>query len=310
MSRTALRGLVPVFLKDLSARGFAVRTCETYRQRMRFFLEYLEAGGVSRPGELTRDVLQGYQTHLHQQRGTHGRRLALSTQAHSLTIIRSFCRFLARRELILVDPSRDLELPKVQRRLPTSILTTREVLTFLKAINLRSRQGIRDRAMFETLYSTGLRVGELVTLTPADVDLEAGFVRVRRGKGGKARVVPLGRVAARWIQRYLESARPDASPDIALFLSVRAPHKPRPLDRDTMSDRVRHWARVAGLSKRVTCHSWRHACATHMLQGKASLRHIQELLGHAQLTTTQRYTHVTILDLKRIHQKCHPRGRP
>lgn len=310
MSRTALHGLVPVFLKDLAARGFALRTCETYRQRMRFFLEYLEASGVSRPGELTRDVLQGYQTHLHQQRGAHGRRLALSTQAHSLTIIRTFCRFLARRELILMDPSRDLELPKVQRRLPASILTTREVLTFLKAINVRSGQGIRDRAMFETLYSTGLRVGELVALTPADVDLEGGFVRVRRGKGGKARVVPLGRVAARWIQRYLESARPDASPDTALFLSVRAPHKPRPLDRSTLSDRVRYWARVAGLTKRVTCHSWRHACATHMLQGKASLRHIQELLGHAQLSTTQRYTHVSILDLKRIHQKCHPRGRP
>jgi len=301
---TAAHPVLALYVKDLKARGFTPRTCENARQRLRFFFEYLEATGVSRVGDLTAEDILGYQTHLQERRGPQGQRLGRATQLHDLVVVRSFCRFLLRRRLVLADPSQDLVLPRVPRRLP-AIPTTREVLQFLRAIDTRTPRGVRDRAIFETLYSTGLRASELAALTPADVDLAEGLVRVRSGKGGKSRIVPLGKIAARWIGRYLAVRRASASHEDALFLSTRG----QPLRRDTLSDLVRHWAARSGLKKRITCHTFRHACATHMLRGRANLRHVQELLGHARLTSTQIYTHLDIQDLKRVHTRCHPRSR-
>lgn len=301
----ALHKIVPLFLKDLEVRGFAPRTCENYRYRMRLFLDYLTSCSISKFSELTQDVILGYQAHAHERRGLYGQRTTHNTQAHELAVVQRFCSFLVRRGLILADPSRDLELPRSERRLPRSILTTREAVRFLNAIDTKTALGVRDRAIFETLYSTAMRVGELVALTPGDMNLEEGYALIRRGKGGKARLVPLGRIAARWIQRYCQTVRAAASPDAPLFLSCRG----RPMKRATLSILVRHWTRVAGLKKRITCHSWRHTCATHLLQRRASLRHIQELLGHEKLSTTQVYTRVSILDLKRVHRKYHPRGQ-
>jgi integrase/recombinase XerD len=207
---------------------------------------------------------------------------------------------------MLINPSQQIVLPKIARKLPATILTAAEVARFLGAIEINTALGIRDRAMFETLYSTGLRIGELLALIPADVDLVEGYVRVRHGKGGKSRIVPLGRVAARWIEKYLDAGRRGISPALPMFLSWRTN---RPLDRGTVSKILRGWLARSGLKKRVTCHGFRHACASHMLRGRASLRHIQEMLGHASPTTTQIYTHVEILDLKRVHDRCHPRSR-
>jgi integrase/recombinase XerD len=299
-------GIVTTYLKDLAVRGFAIRSRETYGQDLAVFVDYLEASQIDHPTDITLDVLRAYQTYLHEKPGLHTARLSLGTQTRYLSVVRSFCGFLCRRSLTLMDASRGLVLPKVQRHLPSVILTTHEVLRFLKAIDTRTPLGIRDRAIFETFYSTGLRVGELVALIPADVDLAEGFLRVRRGKGGKARVVPLGDAAVHWIKRYLDTGRKGFSPAAPLFLSsVRQ----QMMDRATLSQLVRRVARRAGLKKRVTCHTFRHTCATHMLRGRASLRHIQELLGHANATTTQIYTHVEILDLKRVHRRCHPRSQ-
>lgn len=300
----AIDHVVALFVKDIKARGFAARTCESYRQRLRYFVDYLKAHGVPRVHELTTEVILGYQSSLHERRGRHGRRLALKTQLFDLGVVRTFCRFLLRRGALLTDPTRDLVLPKVEKRLPT-VLTSREVLQFLRAIDTRTALGVRDRAIFETFYSTGLRASELAALTPADVDLEEGLVRVRAGKGSKTRVVPLGRIAARWIARHLATSRRDAGIDEPLFVSAHG----HMLRRNSLSYLVRHWAAKSRLTKRITCHSFRHACATHMLRGRAGLRHIQELLGHARLSTTQIYTHVNIQDLKRVHSRCHPRSR-
>lgn len=293
------------FARDLVARGFAVRSQETYQQDLASFVNYLRLVSVERPQDLTPEHLLAYQTHLYEQPGARGTRLSLCTQARCLTVARSFCDYLYRRGLVLMDPSRKLIMPRLDRKLPAVILTTREVSAFLRAIDTHTPLGVRDRAIFETLYSTGMRVSEMLALAPADVDLVEGFVRVRRGKGGKARVVPLGRIAARWVERYLAIARAGASPVGPLFVSFTG----RPLSRRVMTDLVRRWAWRASLKKPITCHAFRHACATHMLRGRASLRHIQELLGHASAKTTQIYTHVAILDLKRVHQRCHPRSR-
>lgn len=298
-------GLLRTYVKDLAVRGFTLRSCGTQGQNVAMFLAYLDSVRIEHPADITLDVLKAYQTHLHEEPGAKGKRLSLSTQARHLAAVRSFCSFLCQRGLTLVDASRGLAMPRIARRLPSVILTTAEVMRFLNAIDTRSRHGIRDRAIFETLYSTGLRVGELAALTPADVDLDEGFVRVRKGKGGKARVVPLGDAAAHWIRRYLAAGRDQLSPAAPLFLTSRR----YPMHRALLSTMVRAIARQAGLKKRVTCHTFRHTCATHMLRNRASLRHIQELLGHASPTTTQIYTHVEILDLKRVHQRCHPRSQ-
>lgn len=299
-------GIVETFLKDLSVRGFAARSRETYAQDLTVFIAYLEANRIPHPSDITLELLRAYQTYLHEKPGLRAPRLSLVTQARHLSVVRSFCAFLCRRGLTLIDASRGLVMPKIHPRLPDVILSTREVLRFLKAIDTRSPLGIRDRAIFETLYSTGMRAGELAALTPADVDLAMGFVRIRRGKGGKARVVPLGDAAVQWIRRYLDAGRQGFSPAAPLFLSAL---RKKAMDRGALSVLARRIARQAGLKKRVTCHSFRHACATHMLRGRASLRHIQELLGHASATTTQIYTHVEILDLKRVHRQSHPRSR-
>jgi integrase/recombinase XerD len=293
------------FVRDLSVRGLRPRSLVAYSAAVRAFVVYLDAHGLIEPQDLSPAVLEAYQAHLFEDRGARGHRLSLSTQSGRLSAVRAFCRYLTRRGVTLLDPSRDLVLPKVVKKPPRVILTRAETMRFLRSIPVRHLLGVRDRAAFETLYSTGLRVGELVRLVPADLDLDAGFLCVRAGKGGRARVVPLGRVAVEWIRRYLELTRRQRGPTDPVFVSQRG----TPLIPHHLSARARALARHAGIDKRVTCHSFRHACATHMLQGRASLRHIQEMLGHATPTSTQIYAQVTIQDLKRVHQRCHPRNR-
>lgn len=294
------------FLKDLAYGGFTTRSVETYRGDVCAFLAYVQAQKIERPTEITVEVLKAYQAHLFECTGSRGRRLTLATQAHHLAAVRRLFAYFYRKGLILTDPTRALTMPRVRRKLPAVILTVAEVLRFLKAIDIRHPLGVRDRAMFETLYSTGLRASELSALVPEDLDLVEGLVRVRRGKGQKSRVVPLGRIAAEWIRRYLDEVRPPhLSPGRPLFVSCRG----QALTRGCLSELARRWGTKAQLKKKVTCHVFRHTCATHMLRGRASLRHIQELLGHADPNSTQIYTHVEILDLKRVHQRCHPRSQ-
>jgi integrase/recombinase XerD len=162
--------------------------------------------------------------------------------------------------------------------------------------------------MLELFYSTGLRVSEVTALDVADVDLADAVLAVRRGKGGKGRRIPVGAAACQWVGRYLRDARPQLvrkPSERHLFLSTRG----HPLSRGDVAKIFRTIVRAAGLRIRVTPHTMRHTFATHMLRGKASLRHVQEMLGHALLSTTQIYTRVDISDLKDVHRRCHPRGR-
>lgn len=293
------------FAKDMVARGFRPRSQIGYLGAVRVFLEFLEAERVDSPRDLTPAALEAYQGRLFERRNRAGKRLAVNTQVIHLTAVRSFCAFLHRRGAVLLDPARELVLPRTRRKLPRSLLSPAEVMKFLRSIRPKGLLALRDRAVFETLYSTGLRVGELIGLTPEDLDLDEGYIRVRVGKGGRGRVVPVGRVAAGWLRRYLEATDDDRGPGDPLFLSLRGTR----LIAGHLAARARFLAKKAGLTKHVTCHAFRHACATHLLQGRASLRHIQELLGHASPSTTQIYARVDIQDLKRVHQRCHPRNQ-
>jgi len=231
--------------------------------------------------------------------------------------VKTLFRFLVRRGLMLFDLSSSIELPRTEKRLPRVILSEREAKRVVTAPRGSDPLVLRDRAMLETLYGTGIRVNELVELKPADVDTEDRVLRVVSGKGRKDRNVPLTEATARAIERYLVEGRPallglrggrrlahEAS--AWLFLGNRQAKK---LHRAAVGDVVKQWSAKAKVKKNVSCHTFRHSIATHLLRNGADIRQIQALLGHASLSTTERYTHVALSDLRRVVERAHPRGR-
>ncbi len=295
------------FREHLDLGAFSSRTAEEYCRELRPLFEYLERQGLDEPGAATRDHLEGYRTHLFYLRTRSDQPLSLQTQQGRMTAVKAFFRFLHAERFVLVDPAASLALPKVPRGLPRAHLSEADVETLLSQPDTTTPVGLRDRAAMEVLYVTGLRNAELRALTLDDVGLERREVRVRRGKGGKSRLVPLGEEAVAWLEEWLCRGRPSLVRDPAerhVFVTWRG----RPLTREDLGHLVSMAAERAGLSK-VTPHQLRHCCATHMLRHGASLRHLQELLGHASASTTQRYTRVELSDLKKVLRRCHPRER-
>lgn len=300
--------LVDQFLVDRRARGFTARTLESYGCVLRRFRRFLDERGIDELADITAAVLADYQTDVMTQPGRNGRTLMMASQVHLISHVRMFFRYLVAKTYFLIDPAAALALPHCPRRPPDRVLDLSTMKRLLEAPPVKTPLGIRDRAMLELLYSTGVRASELIGLDIGDIDLAQGELRVRHGKGRKARQVPVGDVACQWVRRYLERSRPRfarRASEMALFVSAYG----RRLHRVILARIVRMHAKAAGIRMRVSPHGLRHTFATHMLQGKASLRHLQEMLGHASLSTTQIYTKVDISDLKDVHRRCHPRGR-
>jgi len=227
------------------------------------------------------------------------------TTARLLSSLRRYYRYLVREGRLRADPSVRIDTPRIGRPLPDS-LSEREVESLLDAPDVEDTIGLRDRAMLELLYACGLRVSELVGLANEQVNLVQGVVRLT-GKGNKERLVPLGEEAVDWLQRYLDSARPQLAGAVStrqLFLTARG----RGMTRQAFWYRIRHHALQAGISKHLSPHTLRHAFATHLLNHGADLRVVQMLLGHSDLSTTQIYTHVARERLKDLHAQHHPRG--
>jgi integrase/recombinase XerD len=292
-----------LFLEHLKFKGFTFRTIETYRGKLNRFLEYLAVRQKKIP-ELTASDLADYRNTLYYQE-YRGKSLSIETQYLQLTILRVFFKFIAVENLILINPAAALELPKRPQGLPRTILSAREANKILEAIDTREPMGLRDRAILELLYSSGIRVTELIKLTVTDLDFDQGLLRIETGKGGKTRVVPMGEIACIYAKEYLKKARPKTE-QLTFFLSFR---QKLPLDRSSIAELCIRRALQAGIKKKITPHAWRHTCATLMLKSGADIRYIQELLGHASLRTTQIYTKVTVQDLKKVHARCHPREK-
>jgi len=192
--------------------------------------------------------------------------------------------------------------------LPRNILTPQEARRIIEAPDVHTVLGYRNRVVLEVLYATGIRKQELMNLTLADVNLDEELLRINGGKGAKDRVVPLTEIACSFLESYIKGIRPKLlgkKTTNRLFLSLRG----LPIARNTLGSLVEKCTRLARIKKRVTCHLWRHSCATHLLQRKANLRHVQEILGHRSLATTERYLHLTITELKEAHRRCHPREK-
>lgn len=306
--RAAVGAAIQAFYVDRKAAGYSPRTLESYRTHLGELRAFLDERQIGRVADITAQDLVAYQNRILLARGREGEPLSLSAQLHYLTTAKALFRYLVRTGVVLIDPTQHLELPRVQNRPPALVLDEAAIRRLLVAPNVRTVFGVRDRAMLELLYSTGIRVSELIGLNTFDIDRVQGELAVRRGKGGKGRRIPAGTLACEWVGQYLETARPQLvrrPSEAALFVSQWG----RRLDRANVERLVRTYARAAKLSGRVTPHVIRHSFATHMLRGGANLRHVQEMLGHSKLSTTQIYTHVEISDLKAVHRRCHPRGR-
>lgn len=228
------------------------------------------------------------------------------TIARIISCLRKFYRYLLREKKINLDPTRNILTPKISRPLPVD-LSEHEVESLLSAPNIEDATGLRDKSMLELLYATGLRVSELVNLTWDNLNLRQGIIRVL-GKGEKERLVPMGEVAEEWLQRYLKKSRPDFlgsdTQNPFLFLSAQS----KAMTRQTFWHRIKLYGKIAGIQKKLSPHTLRHAFATHLMNHGADLRVVQLLLGHENISTTQIYTHVANARLQEIHSKHHPRG--
>ncbi len=299
----ALDALRASFLESLRVRRCAPATLATRAQSLAVLGAFLAGIGVADAREVTREHVAAFQCWLMARNYTdHTRRVHLAA-------LRAFFAHLERTDAILVNPCADLVLPRIHTRLPRGVLTREEARRVLATPDVQTRAGLRDKAILEVFYSTGLRLAELARLTIFDVDHRHGFVRVNRGKGGKDRIVPLGATACECVREYLAQARAGWSQankdDRALWLGSIAPHGP--IQAQAIQVMVRRYGQAAGV--RVTPHLWRHTCATHLVSNGASLAAVQRLLGHASLATTQLYTRVTIAEVKATHQRAHPRSR-
>tara|TARA_R110002072_G_C7968410_1_gene534534 strand:- start:5749 stop:6639 length:891 start_codon:yes stop_codon:yes gene_type:complete len=226
--------------------------------------------------------------------------------ARALSCLRGLYRYLLRENKITEDPTLQIENPKLGRPLPDT-LTETEVEKLLAAPNIDSAIGFRDRTMLEVLYACGLRVSELVGLRVTDMNLRQGVVRVM-GKGSKERLVPLGEEAIGWLQRYLLEARPELLKKNLVEDAVFPSSQGKPMTRQTFWYRIKTHAETAGIRRKISPHTLRHAFATHLINHGADLRVVQLLLGHSDLSTTQIYTHVAQQRMKSVHQAHHPRG--
>jgi integrase/recombinase XerD len=300
---SAARGLdtaVDAWIDHLATeRGLAAKTVEAYARDVTAFTRLLPARGVRRPEAIGTAEVRAHLAAL-AERG-----LSARSRARALAAIRGFCRWLVRDERLPADPSARLAIRRPPSRLPRA-LGQGDVGSLLADPAEARPRGLRDRALLELLYACGLRVSEATGLRGAQVNLEAGFVTVH-GKGGKERVVPLGRPACAALEAYVRHERPGllrGRPSPFVFLGPTG----RPLTRQAVWKLVRARALRAGIGKRVSPHTLRHTFATHLLGGGADLRIVQTLLGHADISTTQTYTHVAPQRLREVHRRHHPRA--
>jgi len=291
--------LLDSFLLHLTTeRRLSGNTLASYAADLRRFSAFLADRGID-ARSFTRPGFLDYLTSLREEG------LSARSTARHVSTTRSFFRFLVREGVLAASPVSEVKAPRIGRPLP-KYLTLTQVERLLNAPDGRTPEGIRDRAMLTLMYASGLRASELVTLRLENVDANAGFLYVL-GKGGKERVVPVAEAALAALAGYMAAARPGflgKRVSSALFLSRRG----KQITRQTLWNRIRRWALSAGIEERISPHTLRHSFASHLLAGGADLRAVQAMLGHADIATTQIYTHVTPERLRDVHRKHHPRG--
>jgi integrase/recombinase XerD len=293
------------YLQWLAVKNYSDKTIHGREFFLLWFLEWCGQRGLIRPGEITKPILERYQRYLFHYRKSTGDPLSFRSQYNRLVAIRAWFKWLTRQNYLLYNPASELELPKLERRLPKAILSEKEAESVINQPDIGEPLGLRDRAILETLYSTGIRRQELINLLVQDVDNERGTLFVRQGKGKADRMIPIGDRAVLWIDKYLNETRPELAcgqDEGRLFLSQYG----TAISPNGLTLLVRNYIEKAHIGKRGSCHLFRHTMATLMLENGADIRFIQAMLGHVKLDTTQIYTQVSIKKLKEIHTLTHP----
>lgn len=295
---------VEAYLEQLTVRHFAKQSIEYKRMALNRFIEWLQERGVQTLTDVTRPMLQRYQRHLYYSTTRGGRALSAAGQANRLAAVRGLFKYLTQQNFILYNPASELELPKPSKSLPKDVLSAEEAERVLSQPDIETPLGLRDRAILEVLYSTGIRRAELINLEQSDLNLGQQVLAVRQGKGRKDRFVPIGERALVWTQKYLSDIRPqlETSDLRTLFLDAAG----RKMDPHQLSRAVQRYVQQSGVNKKGRCHLFRHTMATLMLENGADIRFIQDILGHTQLSTTEIYTRVSIHKLKEVHRLTHP----
>ena len=298
--------LIHQFLQAMRMRNCSERTIISWRSILNRFVDWLDQRSIDCLSSVTMEHVAAYRRSLfHYRNPRTGKPLKFNTQAHYLIPLRRWFGWLEHHSFLDSNPAESIELPKSEERLPTSVLTIDEVESLLNSADVSTSLGLRDRAIMETFYSCGIRCGELVALDIYDLNLERDVLTIRSGKGNKDRVVPIGKRAIQWIEKWLSDIRPDLSnenSDQSLFLSKNG----RRLGPNYVSNLVNRYLKSIDIHYRGSCHLLRHTAATLMMENGADLRSLQEFLGHARLNTTQIYTHVSIKRLQDVHRKTHP----
>lgn len=300
----ALMAYVHLYLDWLGMTGSTAQTLTTHERNLTRFVRWFDLRGLSQPEHITRAVLETWQRHLYLYRKDDGQPLAIRSQQALLMSIRGLCRWLARERYVQYNAASELVLPRKPYALPKVVLSVAQVERLMAQPDVSAMTGVRDRAMLEVLYSTGMRRMELAGLQMSDVDLDTRTAMIRCGKGRRDRLIPLGERACYWVGRYLSEERACLivrADEWALFLTDYG----TAFTLGQLGATVTRYMRRAGMAK-GSCHALRHACATHMLENGADVRFIQVLLGHADLTSTQIYTRVAIGKLQQVHAATHP----
>jgi len=306
--KTAFAPHIEGYELTLATKNYSKWTIKRRVRSLKSFAEWCEQTGLEGPEDISKPILERYVRYQYYYRKKDGQPLSFRTQSNHISVVRLFFKWLVRDNILGANPASELELPRVGQSLPRHVLSKSEVEAVLSIPDIGTDAGARDRAILETLYSTGIRRSELTHLDRFDLDIGRALITVRAGKGNKDRIIPIGERTLDWIDRYLIEVRPqwlvDTKED-ALFVSQYGER----LSADALSARVTKYVDEADIGKKGSCHLFRHTMATLMLEGGADVRFVQQMLGQASLKATQIYTHVSIQQLKKIHELTHPSAR-
>ena len=296
---------LPRYLQSIEVKNYSEDTIANRYADLITFTDWAKDRSLNTPESITKLHLESYQRHIWRHRKHNGKPLGISTQRQRLGSVKDLFKYLTKNNHIPANPASELELPRAEKRLPQQALSLTEIKTILNHPDITDPLGIRDRAILELLYSSGIRRTELTNLQLTDLNQERQTLQIIQGKGNKDRVVPVGDSTLKWLEKYLNDVRPKLlinATEKAFFLTSYG-EKFHP---DVLSRQVSKHIQQAEIGRPGSCHLLRHTCATHMLEGGADIRFIQQLLGHAKLETTSIYTHVSIEQLKAVHQETHP----
>ncbi len=303
-----LDGLSGRFLEALKVKGYSPASLESFGLHLKPFVAFLEGRGIFDLRRVRKEDLLAYQVHWVEAKTALGKPYGWGTLCLKTRVVKRLFEWLEGTGQILLNPAEDIKEPKRVERLPRNVLTVEQAQRLLEAPDMATPTGVRNRAVLEVLYSTGIRLSELTHLSLGDVDLEGGLLRVNQGKGAKDRVVPLGTMAAKVLRGYLSQVRLlclGERKEERLFLN----HSGQPLSKMMVQIIVRDYARKAGLTVRVTPHVLRHTFATQLVRNGAPVELVSRMLGHSDLSVTHVYVRVAGAEVKQTHQESHPKER-